>query len=158
MNQNFLSKRKRLLIDVLSIIILLLTTISIMSNYSFNNLLHKKSNIFGIVFNDVNSNSVSEPSELGIPNVTIYLYDSKGLVAVTTTDSSGVYSFPILKSGDYVIMENDPLGYLSTTSNLYNVDVDIKSGQNYIMNFGDAELNLATLHGIVYEDRDRDGA
>ena len=158
MNQISLSLRMRTLIVILSIIILIFTTISIMSNYFFNNLLHKKSYISGIVFNDVNSNGVWDPGELGIPDVTIDLYDSMELIAVITTDSNGAYSFTILKSGDYAIKEKDPLGYLSTTSNLYNVKVDIKSGQNYIMNFGDTELNLATIHGIVYEDKDRDGA
>jgi SdrD B-like domain len=56
------------------------------------------------VWNDTNNDGIKDPTELGIDNVTVKLLDGAGnVVATTTTNPSGVYSFDNLIPGTYVV-------------------------------------------------------
>ncbi|MGL5152846.1 MAG: SdrD B-like domain-containing protein [Clostridium sp.] len=60
--------------------------------------------ITGIVFDDLNNNTIYTPGEPGIPNTIITLYDGSSCTT-TTTDSNGNYSFDITTAGTYIVYE-----------------------------------------------------
>jgi protocatechuate 3,4-dioxygenase beta subunit len=68
------------------------------------------------VWNDANGDGSQTTGELGIPGVTVELYASDGttLLRVTTTDSSGLYSFGGLADGTYVVRVLPPDGFTPT--------------------------------------------
>jgi hypothetical protein len=56
------------------------------------------------VWNDANANGLQDSGEAGISGVTVQLLNSTGnVVATTTTNSSGNYSFTSLTAGTYVV-------------------------------------------------------
>ncbi|HEU4322944.1 MAG TPA: SdrD B-like domain-containing protein, partial [Roseiflexaceae bacterium] len=62
------------------------------------------------IWNDINHNGVQDAGEVGIPGVTVSLYDGSGnLIARVTTDANGNYIFPNLQPGaSYEIrLDND---------------------------------------------------
>ncbi|MCI5148732.1 MAG: hypothetical protein D3916_04965, partial [Candidatus Electrothrix sp. MAN1_4] len=78
--------------------------------------LHQKdsSTIGDTLFYDFDGNGIKDSEDVGIPDVTVYLYeDSNGdgvidpdkdaLVATDVTDATGSYSFPNLPAGKYIV-------------------------------------------------------
>lgn len=60
------------------------------------------------VWFDANANGTLDGNEYGIPGVTVALLDSGGnVIATTTTDANGNYSFPGLPDGTYTVWVND---------------------------------------------------
>jgi uncharacterized repeat protein (TIGR01451 family) len=67
------------------------------------------------VWHDSDADGVQDAAELGIPGVTVELLNSSLVViATTTTDASGLYSFTGLTPGDYSVQITPPawVGYL----------------------------------------------
>jgi hypothetical protein len=95
--------------------------------------------ISGIVYDDKNRNRVLDSEESGIPDVTILLKDSEGvLLESVSTDEDGNYSFNELLAGTYSVREEDPVGYYSTTP--HEVTVIILPGEIHDdIHFGDFE-------------------
>ncbi len=103
------------------------------------------------VWKDLNEDSIQDPNEIGISDVTIALYiDSNGNEKIdsdesvfknTTTNIEGYYSFTNLEPNNYIIKVtdfNDKLSsYIQTTSSdkankpLHSV-IALRSGENYI--------------------------
>ena len=79
--------------------------------------LFKPASIGDYVWNDANHNGVQDAGEMGIANVTVKLYNclTNALVATTTTDASGKYTFPNLIAGNYRVEFVAPSGYSFTT-------------------------------------------
>src|SRR5207244_1543918 len=105
--------------------------------------------ITGTKFNDTNGNGTLDSGEPGLANVTIFL-DTNGNNTLdtgetsTTTDSSGIYSFPNLGPGTYKVREVVPSGWTQTTSN--PSDITLASGTNVnSVNFGN--FQLVTISG-----------
>jgi hypothetical protein len=64
------------------------------------------------VWFDDNVNGIQDAGEVGVPGVTVNLYDCFGaLLATTTTDASGYYLFSDLEPGDYNVEFILPEGY-----------------------------------------------
>ncbi|MGE5430073.1 MAG: SdrD B-like domain-containing protein [Syntrophomonadaceae bacterium] len=65
------------------------------------------------IWNDLNHNGIQDAGEAGIPGVTVELHKCSdlSLVATTTTNSNGLYSFTNLPAGDYYIKVTVPAGY-----------------------------------------------
>jgi len=61
--------------------------------------------ISGNVFNDLGTVGAKDAADTGLSGVTVYLYDASGttIIAVTTTDASGNYTFPGAPNGSYVV-------------------------------------------------------
>ncbi len=80
--------------------------------------------ISGHVYDDnVVTNGIFDTGEPGLEGITVSLYtDPNGdgnpadgvLVATTPTDANGVFDFPNLALGNYVIVESQPSGYASS--------------------------------------------
>lgn len=79
------------------------------------------STIGNLIFIDADGDGVQDTSEPGIEGVTVALEDASGnVIATTTTDANGIYSFPGLPAGTYDVVITDTdnvLGYVSPISN-----------------------------------------
>ena len=71
--------------------------------------------ITGIVFNDLNENSVFDKDEPGLSEWTILLMKNGSEIGNTTTDSYGRYSFADLTSGYYGLVERPKDGWSMTS-------------------------------------------
>jgi LPXTG-site transpeptidase (sortase) family protein len=114
--------------------------------------------LHGVVFNDIDADGIQDPGELGIPGVTVTLYDDLGgVVGTQITLADGSYSFDNLTAGDYTVVETDPAGYISTTNN--SVDATVPPGGDVEVNFGDRQISggePAWISGTVWDDVDDD--
>ena len=127
------------------------------------------------VFNDLNGNGVQDGgSEIGVPNVTVTLYDSTGMTALMTamTDANGDYLFCVAP-GTYVVgFSNFPSNFTGLTGQDQGGDdtadsdadpmsgltgpITVASGDNDLTN--DAGLlEQAKLGNFVFNDLDGDG-
>jgi len=104
--------------------------------------------IYGTVFNDANGNGVHDGNETGIPGVTITLDDN----IAATTGLHGGYTLSTAVAGVHTVVETDPDGYFSTTSN--KVYVDVTLGSNYQVDFGDVLSETRICDADVYEEDD----
>lgn len=71
---------------------------------------HPGANIGNRVWRDLNCNGVQDPSEPGIEGVTVELRKDGALVATTTTDANGAYSFSNVAPGTYTVVFKKPAG------------------------------------------------
>ncbi len=57
------------------------------------------------VFADLNNNGMQDAGEMGLPGITVTLYEADGVTVITTdvTDANGDYFFGELAPGDYVV-------------------------------------------------------
>lgn len=129
--------------------------------YNFGEIL--PASISGIVFADANNNCVFEQGEAPIAGVTIRLFDAQGnLVATTTTNAQGEYSFGNLRPGTYTVQETQPAGYLQggqkagskggdTSQQDVIKSIPIGSGEN-LVDYNFCEILPASLAGLVYSD------
>jgi len=61
--------------------------------------------LMGTAFNDENGNGIQDPGEVGLAGITVRLQDCNGLIiATTTTDNNGDYSFTGLLANSYQIV------------------------------------------------------
>ena len=71
--------------------------------------------IFGIVFHDYNNNGYFDTvdiGETGLSNVQVALFDCDGSIKLATrTDDNGMYGFPDLVAGSYLVRLSPPEGY-----------------------------------------------
>lgn len=67
------------------------------------------------VWMDENMNGMQDEGEMGIADIEVHLYTCDGTwLASTTTDSSGMYMFDNLSSGEYYLEFVNPFGYIFT--------------------------------------------
>lgn len=69
--------------------------------------------IGNFVWNDTNNNGVQNTGELGVPNISVTLYDNNNVrIATTLTDENGNYQFTNIAAGSYYLhFHNLPAGY-----------------------------------------------
>ena len=97
------------------------------------------------VWEDKNANGKQDDGEIGIGGVTVNLRDcvTHAVLATTTTDINGIYSFSGLKPGQYDVVFETPAGYVQTTANAGGDDaIDSDAGAGgitgcYTLNSGD---------------------
>lgn len=118
--------------------------------------------VSGTVFVDSNGNGVLDAGEAaGISGVTISLETTGGaLVATTTTGVGGTYQFTEVPAGNYLLVETDLPGWVSTADttspNDNLIPLTLASGQTSTgNNFLDTQLG--SLAGSVLEDANRNG-
>lgn len=116
-----------------------------------------KASIGDKVWEDLDKDGIQDAGELGIANVTVKLYTCTGtLVATTTTNSSGIYSFSSLTPGDYYVEFTKPTGYTFTTKDVgsddtKDSDADITNGKTICTTLSAGENDLTWDAGIYKE-------
>ncbi|MEG1452431.1 SdrD B-like domain-containing protein, partial [Brevundimonas sp.] len=108
--------------------------------------------IKGSVYKDIDRDGTRDPEDTPIKGVVIELYENGNLIATTTTDADGNYSFVDLPSGNYTIRETQPDGYGSSTPN--EVQVNLTPGVEQSIDFGET---VSTMAGHVFVDANNDG-
>jgi len=130
-----------------------------------------KASIGNLVWEDMDYDGVQDTGESGIAGVTVKLLNGDGtqVLATTTTNASGEYSFKTLDPGDYKIQVVRPSGYYVTKQDQQGDDTkdsDINSSgytQKYTLAAGqyndtaDAGLyRKACVGDKVWDDMDHD--
>jgi hypothetical protein len=106
------------------------------------------------VWDDVNNDGIQEPTEKGIPGVTVTLFDENDLpVASAVTDANGYYYFPNLEPGDYTLGFKDiPNGSSFTKQNQVadetDSDVDPNTGKTEVITLAAGDNNLTVDAGV----------
>jgi large repetitive protein len=128
-----------------------------------------RSSISGKVFLDTANDNVYTAGENGVSGVTVRLYNAAGtvLLATTTTDAAGNYSFHNLAPATYRVLETQPSGLTDDADSLGagNVGGTVGADQftNIVLgsgvqatgyNFGETGV---TLSGAVYVDTNENG-
>ena len=122
--------------------------------------------IHGLVYRDGDRNETHGATEKGYANQTVELRDKDGkVVATTTTDENGAYSFTKLPAGDYTVkvvkdgaltdldQTEDPDSTKDSTSGVISLGNDHRTETD--VNFGYIANN--SINGTIYRDGDRDG-
>jgi fimbrial isopeptide formation D2 family protein len=113
----------------------------------------------GTVYRDDDRSNSKQASEPGIQNVTVTLKLGNTVIATTTTDANGVYSFPNLPAGAYTVEETQPVGYGSSENPSNSAPVTVPASPTTPAtvtgpNFGDT---LGSLGGRVFRDPNDNG-
>ena len=122
--------------------------------------------IHGLVYRDGDRNETHGATEKGYANQTVELRDKDGkVVATTTTDANGNYSFDKLPAGTYSIkvvkdgaltdldQTEDPDSTKDSASGVISLSNDHRTRTD--VNFGYIANN--SINGTIYRDGDRDG-
>ena len=122
--------------------------------------------IHGLVYRDGDRNETHGAGEKGYANQTVELRDKDGkVVATTTTDANGAYSFSKLPAGDYTVkvvkdgaltdldQTEDPDSTKDSVSGVISLSNDHRTETD--VNFGYIANN--SINGTIYRDSDRDG-
>lgn len=134
--------------------------------YNFGELL--PASISGRVLADDNANCQYDPGEQWLANVTIELLDAnQKVIATTTTDNQGQYTFEGLRPGVYGVREIQPEGYFDGNDHVGSAGgvlaasdliVSIPLGSDVdAVHYDFCEIRPAGLSGYVYEDMNTDG-
>lgn len=92
------------------------------------------SKITGTVFGDTDGDAKKNLGEPGIPDVTVKL--SNSYTDMTTTDSSGVYTFTVTLTDHYTVTATTPPGYVPTTDESHDIEVISQDPEVYSVDFG----------------------
>lgn len=96
--------------------------------------------IAGKVYHDRNNDGMVNTGEEGIAGVEIRLMQGGSIVAVTTTDANGRYSFPNLVPGTYTVVEVQPSGWVDgkVTAGTHGGTPGSNTISNVTLNGGDS--------------------
>jgi hypothetical protein len=101
--------------------------------------------IEGLVWDDVNGNQLSDAAEPRLAGATVSLYQDGQWELGTpirppvVTGLDGIFHFDGLPPGDYVLVETNPPGYISTTLDV--ISVVVISGLTSPARFGDQRIS-----------------
>ncbi len=123
------------------------------------------------VWNDLNENGIQDAGEPGIAGVAVDLRATNGsVIASTTTDANGMYNFGGLTQGVYFVSFTAPTGFMFTTANAGNDDIDSDANSTgntplvslaHSVNFQDLDAGLVEASSLVgsrvWLDFNRDG-
>ena len=133
---------------------------------------YKTASLGDFVFNDTNNNSIQDATEAGVAGVTVQLINpvDGSVIATTTTDANGGYSFSSLKPGDYQVKFTSPAGYIFSEANIgddaKDSDANSTTGLTETVTLTSGEFNgtidaglvrLASLGNFVFEDKNANG-
>jgi protocatechuate 3,4-dioxygenase beta subunit len=88
-------------------------------NHTYDFGFYPTATIGDFVWNDLNGNGIQDAGEPGISGATVNLLNAAGtVIATTTTNGSGIYSFTNVVPGTYSVTFATPVGYIATPSNV----------------------------------------
>ncbi|MGO9809269.1 MAG: Ig-like domain repeat protein, partial [Isosphaeraceae bacterium] len=112
----------------------------------------------GEVYNDVNGGGILETGDAGLSDWTVQLLNgSNNVIATTTTDSSGDYSFTGVIAGSYTVAPVAPGEYVPTGPTSGTLAVTAAAGQT-INNLNFGEFQTVTVSGEVFDDVSNSGS
>jgi hypothetical protein len=107
------------------------------------------------VWNDLNGNGIQDGGEAGYAGVTVKLLGSDGttVLATTTTNASGNYSFTNLPAGTYYVQFVAPSGTTFTTANVgaddtKDSDADVSTGKTAVITLAAGQTNNTIDAGL----------
>ncbi len=108
------------------------------------------------VWYDGNQNGRQDVSEIGVANITVTLYTCSGAqLAVTRTNSSGLYLFDGLLPGDYYVIFSNLPGYSFTVPLVGNPagdsDANVMTGRSGCVTISNDKLIDLTLDAGIYK-------
>jgi len=125
------------------------------------------------VWLDADKDGIQDASENGISGVTVKLYTSADvLIATTTTDAHGLYSFTNVSAASYYVQVTKPAGYTVSpkdqgSDDLKDSDIDPATGKTAVFTFASTADDLSRDAGMflsnasvgdkVWFDEDKDG-
>jgi len=126
------------------------------------------------VWEDMDADGIQDPGELGVPGVTVELYQgcsATGAHLTTMTDSNGEYLFSDLTPGDYTVKFVLPGGWYFSpqdqgADNAKDSDADVTTGVTACINLSEGETDLtwdagvyrcASIGDFVWNDVNKDG-
>jgi hypothetical protein len=127
-----------------------------------------------LVWEDMDADGIQDSGELGVPGVTVELYQgcsASGAHLTTTTDANGNYLFADLVPGDYTVKFILPSGWFRSPQNqgadpAKDSDADPTTGVTACINISEGENDMtwdagiyqcANLGDYVWEDTNKDG-
>jgi len=123
-------------------------------------------NVGNLVWSDANSNGLKDPAEMGIPGLTVKLYNDANnndvpdgsAIATTTTDGNGIYNFGFLNPGNYIVGVVLPPNATVVPINGGDPDNDIDNDNNALNLVGnEVRSDAVTLNTGVEPTNDGDG-
>ncbi|MBW4616798.1 MAG: carboxypeptidase regulatory-like domain-containing protein [Desmonostoc vinosum HA7617-LM4] len=133
---------------------------------------YKTASLGDFVFNDGNNNGIQDVGEAGVAGVTVELINpvTGSVIATTTTNANGGYSFSGLTPGNYQVKFTSPTGYSFSTANVgddsKDSDANSTTGLTQTVTLTSGEFNgtldaglvqLASLGNFVFEDKNANG-
>lgn len=115
---------------------------------------YKTATLGDFVWLDRDGDGVQDKSEKGVGGVQVSLYTADGrLLATTTTDRLGRYSFSALKPGSYYLVYSLPKNYKFTVNNLM-ASIDLNSdvnpaGQTQIFDLVSGQVDTSWDAGLI---------
>jgi hypothetical protein len=142
------------------------------SNLTIDFGFYRPASLGDYVWEDLNANGQQDTGEPRIANVTVHLVDCAGnILATTTTDANGIYSFTDLVPGSYAVQFVTPGGYVPTLANVNNnntdsIDSDSVGGMTQCVTLESGDNNdtldagfyrLAEIGDLVWHDVNGNG-
>ena len=133
------------------------------------------SSISGFTWFDTDQDGLVDDTEMGIPDVKVYLRDADSLlISETTTDFEGLYKFESLESGTYILNFDRVDGLIYTTAKAAvgtTTDSDVRESDGFtrFYNLGDdqqlaginagykTETGTASISGLAWLDENSNG-
>ncbi len=109
--------------------------------------------VSGVIFNDLNGNSVRDPGELGLSGVIVRL-EGNDIFQTTTTGGNGNYSFSDVPAGNYIVRAIAPEGFIHTTPQ--RVNISMVPGSSAGASFG--FQGQGTVSGVAFRDANASGS
>jgi hypothetical protein len=115
----------------------------------------KLATVVGTAFEDTNGDGLLNGSEAGIPNRVVQLLNaSNTVIATTTTDASGAYTFTGLTFGSYGVSQVVPAGWAITTTTPFSFN-SVSGTALTGVNLG--SIRPGSISGTVWEDVNGNG-
>ncbi len=120
--------------------------------------------IAGTVFNDLNANGLDDPSENGIPGVTVFVdANASGTLnpgeQFAVTDTKGKYTITGVPAGIRELYEVVPVGFSPTPGFSNHQTIEVRDNKETRVKFGNvtAPVVLGNISGNVFVDANANG-
>ena len=115
--------------------------------------------ISGEVYNDLGGTGALQNGDPGLSGWTVQLLDvSNAVIATTTTDAGGNYTFDVPAAGTYTVREVLQSGYIQTAPASPGSYTETLAGGQSVSDVDFGDFRTVAYSGIVYNDLNGDGS